>query len=150
MTARFAAHNPPDVFYVDSSVVGGWAKQGVLQPLNSYIKTQFNTKAFYPKLLNAFKEGQEIYGFPKDWSPLAEEINNAISGRPVSKAPKTWAQLKSDAQDDSVRRASPRHADLPLARLGADGRLHVPEQGLAREALHVDAATPVRSSSTSA
>ena len=38
MTARFAAHNPPDVFYVDSARLSGWAKQGVLQPLNSYIK----------------------------------------------------------------------------------------------------------------
>ena len=37
MTARFAAHNPPDVFYVDSSVAPGWAQQGVLEPLDSYI-----------------------------------------------------------------------------------------------------------------
>ena len=39
MTARFAARNPPDVFYVDSSVAPTWAAQGVLQPLNSYIKS---------------------------------------------------------------------------------------------------------------
>ena len=30
MTARFAAHNPPDVFYVDSSLASTWAQQGVL------------------------------------------------------------------------------------------------------------------------
>src|SRR5689334_22537132 len=47
MTARFAAHNPPDVFYVDSSVAPGWAAQGVLQPLNGYIKaSKYNTSAF--------------------------------------------------------------------------------------------------------
>ena len=34
MTARFAAHNAPDVFYVDSSVIGSWIKQGVIAPLN--------------------------------------------------------------------------------------------------------------------
>src|SRR6478752_9232877 len=50
MTARFAAHNPPDVFYVDSSVIGAWVKQGVIQPLNGFVaKSHYNTKAFYPK-----------------------------------------------------------------------------------------------------
>src|SRR5689334_16111651 len=71
MTARFAAHNPPDVFYVDSSLAPTWANQGVLQPLNSFIKSsKYNTKAFFPGLLNAFKFGNQVYGFPKDWSPL--------------------------------------------------------------------------------
>jgi multiple sugar transport system substrate-binding protein len=91
MTARFAAHNPPDVFYVDSSVLPGWAKQGVLQPLNSYIKsTKYNAKAFYPSLLNAFKVGKQVYGFPKDWSPLAMEINTAMLSQAHQKAPRTW------------------------------------------------------------
>jgi len=99
MTARFAAHNPPDVFYVDSSVLPGWAKQGVLQPLNSYIKsTKYNAKAFYPSLLSAFKVGRQVYGFPKDWSPLAMEINTAMLSQAHQKAPKTWKQLQAVAQ----------------------------------------------------
>jgi len=99
MTARFAAHNPPDVFYVDSSVAPTWAKQGVLQPLNSYIKqSKYDTSKFYPSLLNAFKVGNQIYGFPKDWSPLAMEINNAMIAKVGGKAPKTWSQLQSIAQ----------------------------------------------------
>jgi multiple sugar transport system substrate-binding protein len=100
MTARFAAHNAPDVFYVDSSVIGNWIQQGVVQPLNSFItKTHFKTKPFYPKLLGAFKKGNKIYGFPKDWSPLATEINNGLFAKAgIKKAPKTWAQLKSDAK----------------------------------------------------
>src|SRR5690348_12776360 len=99
MTARFAAHNPPDVFYVDSSVAGSWIKQGVLQPLNSYITSaKFNTKAFFPKLLGAFTSGKTVYGFPKDWSPLAMEINKGMLGQAGGKAPKTWAQLQSIAQ----------------------------------------------------
>jgi ABC-type glycerol-3-phosphate transport system substrate-binding protein len=101
MTARFAAHNPPDVFYVDSSVLAGWAKQGVLQPLNSYIKSsKYNTKAFYPNLLNAFKVGGQVYGFPKDWSPLAMEINTAMLSQAKQKRPTTWAQLQSVAHDE--------------------------------------------------
>jgi multiple sugar transport system substrate-binding protein len=100
MTTRFAAHNPPDVFYVDSSVIGDWIHQGVIQPLNSFVKkSHYNTKAFYPKLLSAFKKGSKIYGFPKDWSPLATEINNSLFAKAgIKKAPKTWAQLKSDAR----------------------------------------------------
>ena len=100
MTARFAAHNPPDVFYVDSYVAGAWEKQKVLQPLNGYIKkSHYNTKKFYPKLLGAFKHGKTIYGFPKDWSPLGTEINIGLFARAgLHKAPKTWAQLKSDAK----------------------------------------------------
>jgi multiple sugar transport system substrate-binding protein len=99
MTARFAAHNAPDVFYVDSSVIGSWIKQGVIQPLNGFVKSShFNTKAFYPKLLGAFKKGSSIYGFPKDWSPLATETNNSLFAQAHVKVPKTWAQLKSAAK----------------------------------------------------
>jgi multiple sugar transport system substrate-binding protein len=100
MTARFAAHNAPDVFYVDSSVIGDWVKQGVIQPLNGLIKSShFNIKKFYPKLLGAFKKGSKIYGFPKDWSPLATEINNGLFARAgIHKAPKTWAQIRSAAK----------------------------------------------------
>src|ERR1041384_3255016 len=51
ITARFAAHNPPDVFYVDSSVAGSWAQQGVLQPLNGYLKSRkYDTSQFFPSL----------------------------------------------------------------------------------------------------
>ena len=61
MTSRFAAHNPPDVFYVDSSFAPTWTQQGVLQPLNSYITaTKYDTTKFYPGLLNAFKFGKTI------------------------------------------------------------------------------------------
>ena len=99
MTARFAAHNPPDVFYVDSSLAASWASQGVLEPLNSYIKsTKYNANAFYPSLLNAFKVGKQVYGFPKDWSPLAMEINTAMLSQAHQRAPKTWKQLQAVAQ----------------------------------------------------
>jgi multiple sugar transport system substrate-binding protein len=108
MTARFAAHNPPDVFYVDSSLASTWASQGVLQPLNSFVKkSKFNTKAFFPSLLNAFKVGGQMYGFPKDWSPLAMEINTGMLGAAHQKAPRTWAQLQSVAQAMAAQNVVP-------------------------------------------
>jgi multiple sugar transport system substrate-binding protein len=109
MTARFAAHNPPDVFYVDSARLATWQKQGVLQPLNSYIKaSKFDTTKFYPGLLGAFKVGKTIYGFPKDWSPLAVEINKTMFAKAgIRKAPRTWAELAADAQKLASSNAVP-------------------------------------------
>jgi multiple sugar transport system substrate-binding protein len=100
MTARFAAHNPPDVFYVDSSIAPTWIKQGVVQPLNAFIKkSKYDTTKFYPGLVSAFKVGKTYYGFPKDWSPLAVEINKAMFAKAgIKKAPRTWAELTADAQ----------------------------------------------------
>jgi len=100
MTARFAAHNPPDIFYVDSAVLPTWARQGVLQPLNSYVaRSKFNVKPFYPGLLSAFKVGKTFYGFPKDWSPLATEINKAMFAKAgIKRAPRTWAELTAAAK----------------------------------------------------
>jgi multiple sugar transport system substrate-binding protein len=99
MLAKFAARTPPDVFYVDSSVIPTWEKQGVLEPLDSYVKsTKFNVKPFYPKLLDAFRAGGKIYGFPKDWSPLALEYNKSMFQKAgIKSAPANWAQLSAAA-----------------------------------------------------
>jgi multiple sugar transport system substrate-binding protein len=95
MLAKFSSRKPPDVFYVDSSVFPDWAKLGALEPLDSYIKkSKFNTKKFFPRLLNAFRYRGRIYGFPKDWSSLGMETNNAILKKYKLKVPKTWAQLR--------------------------------------------------------
>ena len=100
MTARFAAQNPPDVFYVDSARLSTWARQGVLQSLNPYItRSKFDTSKFYPGLLGAFKVGKTFYGFPKDWSPLAVEINKTMFAKAgIKRAPRTWAELTAAAQ----------------------------------------------------
>lgn len=99
MLAKFSARRPPDVFYVDSNVAPDWMSQGVLAPLDPLIKqTKYKTKPFFPRLLSAFKYKGKLYGFPKDWSPLAMETNNAMLAKAGVKPPKTWAQLRSAAQ----------------------------------------------------
>src|SRR5919202_530402 len=99
MLAKCAARNPPDVFYVDSNVFPTWVNQGVLEPLDSYVKsTKFNTRPFYPKLLQAFRYKGKTYGFPKDWSPLAIEYNKAMFAKAgIKTAPRNWEQLYADA-----------------------------------------------------
>ena len=109
MTARFSARNAPDVFYVDSSIAPTWIKQGVVEPLNAYIKkSKYDTSKFYPGLLNAFKVGKNYYGFPKDWSPLAVEINKSMFAKAgIKKAPRTWGELLVDAQKLASSNAVP-------------------------------------------
>jgi multiple sugar transport system substrate-binding protein len=104
------------VFYVDSNVFPDWAKQRLLEPLNSYVKrNHFSTKQFFPRLLSAFKQGKTMYGFPKDWSPLAMEISNSALSKAGGKAPTTWAQLRSLAQRMKSSNAVPNGAPLCLA-----------------------------------
>jgi multiple sugar transport system substrate-binding protein len=100
MLAQFAARKPPDVFYIDSNVAPDWIKQGVIEPLNPWInRYKFNTKPFYPRLLAAFKDSKgQVYGFPKDWSPLAMQTNTAMLQRAGASVPTTWATLRSTAQ----------------------------------------------------
>ena len=107
----------------------------MVQPLNSYVKaSKFDTSAFFPKLLGAFESGKTIYGFPKDWSPLAMEVNKGLLGQAGGKAPTNWAQLLQGRPDDEDQEPhSGRRADLPLARLGAHARVRLPGRRLALE-----------------
>ena len=80
MVAKFSAHQPPDVFYVDSSVAPDWIQQGVLQPLDDWASSRgFDTTQFYPGYLNAFKgPNGKAYGYPKDGNTLAMAYNTDI------------------------------------------------------------------------
>ena len=137
MTARFAAHNPPDVFYVDSSVAADVGEAEACSSRSTrYIKaSKYDTSKFYPGLLNAFKFGKTIYGFPKDWSPLATEINKSMFAKAGIRkvAADVGPAHRRRAEARVVERGAGRQADLPPCRLGADARVRLPEQGLARE-----------------
>jgi multiple sugar transport system substrate-binding protein len=100
MLAKFAARNPPDVFYVDSNVAPDWIKQRVLEPLDGFVaQSKLKTKAFFPRLLNGFKGPDgKLYGFPKDWSPLAMQTNNQLLKSSNVKVPTTWAELSAAAK----------------------------------------------------
>jgi multiple sugar transport system substrate-binding protein len=118
LLAKFAAHKPPDVFYVQAEDFADWVRQGILQPLDSYVKsTKFSTKPFYSNLLNTFKYQGHIYGFPKDWSSLGMEVNpSLLNGQPI---PKTWAQLRSVASKITVPNGKPICFQADWARLMA-------------------------------
>ncbi|MGB8004633.1 MAG: extracellular solute-binding protein [Gaiellaceae bacterium] len=118
MLAKFAARKPADVFYVDAADFADWVRQGVLQNLDSYVRsTKFNTKPFYKNLLNTFKYKGHYYGFPKDWSSLGMEVNTDLLGN--NPIPKTWAQLKSVASKITVPGGKPICLGADWARLMA-------------------------------
>jgi multiple sugar transport system substrate-binding protein len=116
--AKFAARRPPDVLYVAAEDFADWVRQGVLQNLDSYVKSShFSTKPFAKNLLNTFKYKGHYYGFPKDWSSLGMEVNTKLLGsNPI---PKTWAQLKSVASKITVPNGKPICLSADWARLMA-------------------------------
>jgi multiple sugar transport system substrate-binding protein len=118
MLARFAARKPPDVFYVDSSVFPDWVKQGVLSPIGGNLKAKhFSTKKFYPRLLNGFRYKGQLYGLPKDWSPLALEANTTMLAKAGVTAPKTWTQLSTALQKLKAAGQPPMCLSIDLARI---------------------------------
>jgi multiple sugar transport system substrate-binding protein len=119
MLARFASHKPPDLFYVDSNVFPDWWKQGVLEPLNARIAaSHFALKPFYGRLLAAFRDSKgRIYGFPKDWSPLAMEVNTTKLAAAGVSAPTTWAQLTTALQKLKAAGQPPACLGIDIARI---------------------------------
>lgn len=70
----------PDVFYVDVSNIPSLAAQGVLEPLDDYIKeSDINKEDYFEPLLNAFKfTDDKLYGLPKDYSTLGFYYNEGL------------------------------------------------------------------------
>lgn len=94
LTARFAAKNAPDVFYMESFAAPKFIKSGVLADLSKDVK---NKDDFYQPLLKSFedKEGK-LYAVPKDYSTLALYVNTDLltkAGYKVSDVPADWEGL---------------------------------------------------------
>lgn len=96
MATKIAAHDVPDVFYVDASYALEWADKGYLEPLDDDIaKTGYDTSQFFPGYLSVFKGTDgKTYGLPKDGNTIAMAYNSSL----VTTAPKTLDELISMAQ----------------------------------------------------
>ena len=95
MVAKFSAHQPPDVFYVDSGVAPDWIKQGVLQPLDDWSSSRnFDTSQFYSGYLNAFKGTDgKTYGYPKDGNTLGMAYNPDMLAAAGVQPPTTYEEM---------------------------------------------------------
>jgi multiple sugar transport system substrate-binding protein len=101
MAAKFSAHQPPDLFYVDSFVSADWISQGLLYPLEDWASSRgFDTSQFYPGFLDAFKGTDgKIYGFPKDGNSLGLAYNqDMFTAAGITAPPTTWDELLADAK----------------------------------------------------
>jgi len=97
LSQGFAAGSPPDVFYVSSDLVAGYANNGSLLPYASELE---NAGDFYPNLVEAFTVDDEFMCAPKDFSTLGLVINNAsweAAGLTEDDLPTTWEELRDVA-----------------------------------------------------
>lgn len=101
LKTQFVSGDAPDIITVNN---GGQAPtfeaEGAVIPLNSYISnSNFSLKDFYPGALNMFMSGNNVYGIPRDQSPLVLFYNpKMLKAAGISQPPKTWAEFKADAQ----------------------------------------------------
>jgi multiple sugar transport system substrate-binding protein len=100
MAAKFSSGEPPDLFYVDSSVAPDWIDQGVLQELDTMATERgFDTSQFYPGYLDAFKGPDgKTYGFPKDGNTLGMAYNTDMLTAAGIEPPTNWEELKTAAE----------------------------------------------------
>ena len=130
MAAKFSSGEPPDLFYVDSSVAPDWIDQGVLQELDTMATERgFDTSQFYPGYLDAFKGPDgKTYGYPKDGNTLGMAYNTdmltAAGIQPADELGRAQGGRRQahDRQSEGV-------LPEPHARPGA--RVHLPERRLA-------------------
>ena len=95
MVAKFSAHQPPDVFYVNSDVAPDWIKQGVLAPLDDLASSRnFDTSQFYSGYLSAFKGSDgKTYGYPKDGNTLGMAYNTDMLAAAGVQPPTTYDEM---------------------------------------------------------
>ncbi len=97
LSQGFAANNPPDVFYVSTDQLAGYAANG---SLHAYGDQLANADDFYPSLREAFTVDGELYCAPKDFSTLGLVINEKLwsdAGLGDDDVPTTWDELQTVA-----------------------------------------------------
>ncbi len=106
LSQGFAAGSPPDLFYLATEAIAGYAGNGSLQAYGDLLE---NRDDFYPSLVANFTVDGEFYCAPKDFSTLALVINRGLweaAGLTDADIPTTWDQLTSVAEtlttDDTV------------------------------------------------
>ena len=115
----FAGGSPPDVFYLSSSALETFAKQGELLPYASLVAPASD---FYPSLVQAYTYNKTWYCVPKDFSNLAVEINTTMwkaAGLTNADLPTTWAKLQADAKKLTTEGVTGLAVGDTLDRLGA-------------------------------
>lgn len=98
LSQGFAAGSPPDLFYLGSDAIAGYAGNGSLMPYGDMLKNQSD---FYPSLVQNFTFDGTFYCAPKDFSTLQLVINTELwdaAGLTDADIPTSWDDLASVAK----------------------------------------------------
>jgi multiple sugar transport system substrate-binding protein len=98
LSQGFAASTPPDVFYLSTDQIAGFASNGSLKAYGDMLK---NKDDFYPSLVKNFTVDGQFYCAPKDFSTLQLVINTDLwskAGLTDADIPTTWDQLADVAK----------------------------------------------------
>lgn len=93
----FAGGTPPDVFYLDSALLGDYALAGNLYAYGDQVKDE----NFLPRLVETFTYNGKFYCAPKDFSTLGLVINTDMwkaAGLTDADIPTDWAGLETVAK----------------------------------------------------
>ncbi|NYE37333.1 multiple sugar transport system substrate-binding protein [Nocardioides cavernae] len=97
LSQGFTSNNPPDVFYVSTDTLAGFAANGSLLAYGDQLS---NADDFYPTLVDAFTVDDQFYCAPKDFSTLGLVINTRLwkeAGLTDADVPTTWDELETVA-----------------------------------------------------
>jgi multiple sugar transport system substrate-binding protein len=104
VTTAFRAGDPPDVFLVNYRSYGGFAEQGVLAPVQSFVDDSdvIDLADYAPAALEAFRyDGDELTCFPQNVSSLEVYFNADLfeaRGVPLPRTGWTWDDFLSAAE----------------------------------------------------
>ncbi|MET0860441.1 MAG: extracellular solute-binding protein [Microbacterium sp.] len=97
LSQGFAAGSPPDLFYLATEALAGYAGNGSLVAYGDQLS---NVDDFYPSLVQNFTVDDQFYCAPKDFSTLGLIINKGLwdaAGLTDADIPTTWDQLATVA-----------------------------------------------------
>jgi len=101
MKAAMAGATAPDVFLLDGELMGQFAPEGLLLPLDEAMTTAgVQPSDYYEPLIQLYQQDGQTYALPKDFNPLVLFINNDLAQQAgVDPAGiKTWSDWTSAAQ----------------------------------------------------
>jgi multiple sugar transport system substrate-binding protein len=101
LKAGFSAGTAQDVFVLNGELMGAFAPNNLLLPLDDAMATAgVNPDDYYESLLTLYQHEGKTYGLPKDFGALVIFINNAMAQQagvdPASI--KTWSDLSAAAE----------------------------------------------------
>ncbi len=101
LTIALAGGSPPDIILTDSTSIIPWAAQGVIEPLDSYMKqSNFSTTQFIPGLMTDLEYNGHTYALPYSVGIESALLYNKkdFQAAGIQSPPKTLSELYADAQ----------------------------------------------------